>query len=86
MFYKQTPEKKKREMDWQLVAKYFTVKSTDCFYSADTKIAEFANHVDLDEVAHNEPSHHYEPHHLDPHCLPSSLCILNMIKLGLNIF
>ena len=33
------------------------------------KIAEFANsiHVDLDEVAHNEPPH------LDLHCLPSSL-------------
>ena len=25
--------KKKREMDWQLVARYFTVKSTDIFYS-----------------------------------------------------
>ena len=24
---------KKREMDWQLVASYFTVKSTDIFYS-----------------------------------------------------
>ena len=32
-----------------------------------TKIAEFANSVDLDEVAH------YEPPHLDLHCLPSSL-------------
>ena len=32
-----------------------------------TKIAEFANSVDLDEVAHNEPPH------LDLHCLPSSL-------------
>ena len=29
--------------------------------------AEFANIVDLDEVAHNEPPH------LDVHCLPSSL-------------
>ena len=38
-----------------------------------TKIAEFANSVDLDEVAHNEPPH------LDLHCLPCSLCILNMI-------
>ena len=28
--------------------------------------AEFANSVDLDEVAHNEPPH------LDLHCLPSS--------------
>ena len=33
----------------------------------ELKIAEFANSVDLDEVAHNEPSH------LDLHCLPSSL-------------
>ena len=33
----------------------------------ETKIAEFANSVDLDEVVHNEPSH------LDLHCLPSSL-------------
>ena len=31
------------------------------------EIAEFANSVDLDEVAHNEPPH------LDLHCLPSSL-------------
>ena len=33
----------------------------------ETKIAEFANSVDLDEVAHDGPSH------LDLHCLPSSL-------------
>ena len=33
----------------------------------ETKIAELANGVDLDEVAHNEPPH------LDQHCLPSSL-------------
>ena len=33
----------------------------------ETQIAEFANSVDLDEVAH------YEPPHLDLHCLPSSL-------------
>ena len=32
-----------------------------------TTIAEFANTVDLDEVAHNELSH------LDLQCLPSSL-------------
>ena len=36
-------------------------------YLPVTKIAEFANSVDLDEVAHNEPPH------LDRHCLPSSL-------------
>ena len=35
--------------------------------STETKIAEFANNVDLDEVAHNEPPH------LDLHYLPSSL-------------
>ena len=33
----------------------------------ETHIAEFANSVDLDEVAHNEPPY------LDLHCLPSSL-------------
>ena len=33
----------------------------------EMQIAEFANSVDLDEVAHNELSH------LDLHCLPSSL-------------
>ena len=32
-----------------------------------TKIAKFANSIDLDEVALNEPPH------LDLHCLPSSL-------------
>ena len=33
----------------------------------ETKIAELANSIDLEEVAH------YEPPHLDLHCLPSSL-------------
>ena len=33
----------------------------------ETNISEFANSVDLDEVAHNEPPHQ------DLHCLPSSL-------------
>ena len=33
----------------------------------ETKTAEFANSIDLDEVALNEPPH------LDLHCLPSSL-------------
>ena len=46
----------------------------------ETKIAEFANSVDLDEVAH------YEPPHVDLHCLPSCLWILSMILHGLNIF
>ena len=35
------------------------------------KKAKFANSVDPDEVAHNEPPH------LDLHCLPSSLSIFN---------
>ena len=33
----------------------------------ETKLAEFANSVDLDEVAHHEPPH------LDLHCLRSGL-------------
>ena len=33
----------------------------------EMNLAEFANSLDLDEVAH------YEPPHLDLHCLPSSL-------------
>ena len=37
------------------------------------KIAEFANSIDLDEVAHNEPPNQ------DLHCLPSSVWILCMI-------
>ena len=37
----------------------------------ETKITEFANSVDLDEVAH-----HDKPPHLDLHCLPS-VCPLN---------
>ena len=38
-----------------------------------TKIAEFVNSVDLDELAHNEPPH------LDLDYLPFSLLILNII-------
>ena len=37
------------------------------------KMVMIANSVDPVEVAHDEPPH------LDLHCLPSSLCILNMI-------
>ena len=37
------------------------------FSVQETNTAEFANSVDLDEVAYNEPPH------LDLHCLPSSL-------------
>ena len=36
--------------------------------------AEFANGVDTYEAAHSEPPH------LNQCCLPSRLCILNMIK------
>ena len=43
-------------------------------------MAELANSRDLAEVAQDEPPH------LDLHCLPSIVCILNMIKLGLDIF
>ena len=39
----------------------------------ETKTIEFANSVDLDEVAHND-----EPPHIDLHCLHSSLLILNV--------
>ena len=35
--------------------------------ASEIKIIEFANSVDPDEVAHNEPPH------LDLHCLPSNL-------------
>ena len=42
------------------------------FVNIETKISEFANSVDLKEVAHNEQAHN-EPPHLDLHCLPSSL-------------
>ena len=39
------------------------------------RIVEFANSVDLNEAAHNEPPH------LDLNCLPFSLSILKMIFL-----
>ena len=38
----------------------------------NTTIAEFANTVDTDEMAHNELFH------LDLPCLPSSLCFFNI--------
>ena len=40
------------------------------------KIVEFANSIDLDEVAHHEPAY------LDLHRLPASLYIFNIIHLG----
>ena len=43
-------------------------------------VAEFANSVDLDEVAHNEPPH------LDLHFLPSSFFNSQYDILELNIF
>ena len=42
--------------------------------------SEFANTVDLDETAHNEPSH------LDLQCLPSSPLICNKIQFELKVF
>ena len=50
-----------------LVAGMIAYLDTLTLYLPVTKIAEFANSVDLDEVAHNEPPHQ------DIHCLPSSL-------------
>ena len=41
--------------------------------SPKMKTIEFADSVDLGEVAHHEPPH------LDLHCLPSGLWILNMM-------
>ena len=43
------------------------------FLNTRDEIAEFANSVDLDEVAL------YEPPHLDVHSLPSSLSVLDMM-------
>ena len=42
------------------------INSINSLSTRDEK-AEFANSVDLDEMAHNEPPHQ------DLHCLPSSL-------------
>ena len=46
---------------WELILKSLTLSVPEM------KIVEFANSVDLDEVAHNEPPH------LDLHYLPSCL-------------
>ena len=46
---------------WGLTLKSLTLEVPE------TKKVAFANSVNLDEVAHNEPPH------LDLHCLPSSL-------------
>ena len=52
---------------------FITSSSIYKLFKYQRHIAEFANNVDLDEVAH------YEPPHLDLHCLPSYHLILNMI-------
>ena len=46
---------------------FYHLEGTLTLSVPETNIAEFADCVDLDEVAHNEPPH------LDLHCLPSSL-------------
>ena len=45
----------------------------------NTRRAEFANTVDPDEMAHNEPSH------LDLQCLPSSPLIFNIIHVQFEL-
>ena len=45
-----------------------------------TTKAEFANTVDPDETAHNEPSH------LDPQCWSSSILIYNKIQFKMKVF
>ena len=51
----------------------FTIMFCITLQVPEAKIAEFANSVDLDEVAHNEPPH------LDLHYFTSSFSILNML-------
>ena len=46
----------------------------------NTTIAVFANTVDPDEMAHNEPSH------LDLQCLSSSFWFFNKIQFILKVF
>ena len=46
----------------------------------NTTIADFANTVDTNEIAHNEPSH------LDLQCLPTSLSFFNIIQFILKVF
>ena len=45
----------------------FIASIMSTLYGPETKMADFANSVDLDEVAHNDPPHLYL------HFLPSSL-------------
>ena len=46
----------------------------------NTTIADFANTVDPDETAHNEPSH------LDLQCLPSCFLFFNIIQFIFKVF
>ena len=46
----------------------------------ETKLADLANSVDLDEVAHNEPPH------LDLHCLPLVFELSILYSLDLTFF
>ena len=46
----------------------------------NTTKADFANTVDPEETAHNEPSH------LDPQCLPLSILIYKIIQFELSVF
>ena len=50
-----------------------------------TKIAEFANSVDLDEVAHSEVAQNELPH-LDIHCCPLLFEFSICTSLDLNFF
>ena len=43
------------------------MRDNSASFSFASSVAELANSIDLDELAHNEPPH------LDLHCLPSSL-------------
>ena len=63
MAYSQLGLSSKCFLEWYL--KFSKGVNLNSFLQPETKIAEFTNRVDLDEVAHIEPPH------LDQHCLPS---------------
>ena len=56
-----------KEMRGKLLARFYQDPVVINSLTTRDEIAEFANSVDIDEVAHNEPPH------LDLHCLPSNL-------------
>ena len=60
-----------RQFNWCHLIWIYAVCKLNFFFGAlkapEMNIAEFANSVDFDEVAHNEPPHQ------DLHSLPSSL-------------